>query len=407
MFRLLAIHPGPDITAPAAASLAALTLPQARAQLRELTRCHLLAEPAPGRYAFHDLLRAYATERAHAEDTESERHDALGRTLDHYLHTAHTAAMLLNAHRGPITPPPAGPGTVPESLDGHGQALAWFTAEHHVLLALIVQTARSGFDVHAWQLPWALVDYPRCQGTGDDLATAQHSALAAAQRLGDVAAQADVHRVMGQARSGLHSCDDARAHLSLALSLYRDLGDRAGQARTHIGLGHVLDRMGCYREALGHARQALSLFEEASLRPGQARALNNMGWYHARLGDHRQALVRSRQALRLQRELGDRCGEAHTWDSLGYAHHQLAHYAEAARCYQRAIVLYVELGDRHGQAETLDHLGDMRRAASRTQAAIATWRQALDILEALHHPDADQVRDKLDRADELASASGR
>jgi DNA-binding SARP family transcriptional activator/Flp pilus assembly protein TadD len=408
MFRLLAIHPGPDITVPAAASLADLTLPEARAQLRELTRCHLLAEPAPGRYAFHDLLRAYAAEQARAQDAEPERRAALGRALDHYLHTAHTAAMLLNAHRGPITPHPAQPGTRPEGLAGHAQALAWFTAEHHVLLAVIGEAAAAGFDVHAWQLPWALVDYFNWQGHWNDLAATQHGALAAAQRLGDTTAEADVHRAIGQARFGLRSWDDARAHLSRALSLYRDMGDGAGQARTHIGLGHVLDRMGRHREALGHARQALSLFEEVSHRPGQARALNNMGWYHARLGDYRHALLCSRQALALQREVGDRCGEAHTWDSLGYAHQHLGHFAKAARCYQQAIGLYVDLGDRHGQAETLTHLGDMRHAASSPQAAIATWRQALDILDALHHPDADQVRDKLDRADELvSSASGR
>jgi tetratricopeptide (TPR) repeat protein len=408
MFRLLAIHPGPDITAPAAASLAALTLPQARTQLRELARCHLLAEPAPGRYAFHDLLRAYASEQAHAEDPEPERRAALGRALDHYLHTAQAAAMLLNAHRSPITPAPAQPGTVPESLDGHGQALAWFTAEHHVLLAVIGQAATAGFDVHTWQLPWAMVDYFSWQGHWHDLAAVQHGALAAAWRLGDITAQADVHRAIGQARFGLRSWEDARAHLSRALDLYQDLGDLTGQARTHIVLGQVLDRMDRCREALGHARQALSLFEEVGLRAGQARALNNMGWFHARLGDYRQALARSRQALSLQREVGDRCGEAHTWDSLGYAHHQLGHYAKAARCYQQAIGLYIDLGDRHGQAETLTHLGDLRRAASSPQAAIATWRQALDILDALHHPDADQVRDKLDRADALAaSAAGR
>src|SRR5215472_12952475 len=34
----------------------------------------------------------------------------------------------------------------------------------------------------------------------------------------------------------------------------------------------------------------------------------------------------------------------------------------------------------------LTHLGDMRRAAFSPQAAIETWRQALDILEALRHP---------------------
>jgi transcriptional regulator with XRE-family HTH domain len=60
MFRLLGLHPGPDISVPAAASLAAVEKPEARRLLRELARGCLIAEHIPGRYAFHDLLRAYA-----------------------------------------------------------------------------------------------------------------------------------------------------------------------------------------------------------------------------------------------------------------------------------------------------------------------------------------------------------
>src|SRR5215467_15823592 len=63
MFALLGLHPGPDISIPAAASLAAIAQAAARRLLRELARAHLIAEHAPGRYAFHDLLRAYAAEQ--------------------------------------------------------------------------------------------------------------------------------------------------------------------------------------------------------------------------------------------------------------------------------------------------------------------------------------------------------
>ena len=63
MFRLLGMHPGPDITAPAAASLAGLPPRQAHRALHELARAHLIAEQVPGRYAFHALLRAYAAEQ--------------------------------------------------------------------------------------------------------------------------------------------------------------------------------------------------------------------------------------------------------------------------------------------------------------------------------------------------------
>lgn len=67
MFRLLGLHPGPDIAVPAAASLAGTSLAQARGDLRELARAHLIIERVPGRYAMHDLLRVYAAEQGAAE----------------------------------------------------------------------------------------------------------------------------------------------------------------------------------------------------------------------------------------------------------------------------------------------------------------------------------------------------
>jgi len=65
MFRLLGLHPGPDISVSAAASLAGIPPRQARAPLADLVQEHLLTEHLPGRYALHHLLRAYAAEQAH------------------------------------------------------------------------------------------------------------------------------------------------------------------------------------------------------------------------------------------------------------------------------------------------------------------------------------------------------
>ena len=62
LFSLLGIHPGPDITVPAAASLAGVAPGEAIRALSELARVGLLTEHTPGRFACHDLLRAYAAE---------------------------------------------------------------------------------------------------------------------------------------------------------------------------------------------------------------------------------------------------------------------------------------------------------------------------------------------------------
>jgi len=85
-FRL-GIHPGPDIPVPAA-SLAGISQPDARLPLRELASADLIAEHVPGRSSFHDLLRAYAAEQAHHASGHAEVAAAIGRVLDHYLHTA-------------------------------------------------------------------------------------------------------------------------------------------------------------------------------------------------------------------------------------------------------------------------------------------------------------------------------
>lgn len=94
LFRLLGLHPGPDISWSAAASLTGLPTDQIRAPMAELAGAHLVTEHLPSRFALHDLLRLYAREQAHAFDSDVERHRALRRVLDHYLHTAHSASQL-------------------------------------------------------------------------------------------------------------------------------------------------------------------------------------------------------------------------------------------------------------------------------------------------------------------------
>jgi hypothetical protein len=87
MFRLLGLHPGPDISTLAATSLAGVAPAQAGQALGQLTGAHVLTEQSPGRYGCHDLLRAYAAEQARGAEDEQARHAATGRVLDYYLHT--------------------------------------------------------------------------------------------------------------------------------------------------------------------------------------------------------------------------------------------------------------------------------------------------------------------------------
>jgi len=395
MFRLLGVHPGPDISVSAAASLAGIPSSQARMQLVSLREAHLVTEQTPGRYAFHDLLRAYAVSQAEEEDTPADRHAAICRVLDHYLHTGLAAVALLSPDRDPIDVKPAQPGVFLESFGNHRMALDWFDAERSVLLVSIERALGEDFDTHAWQIAWALEVFLDRKGHWHDWAATQRTALAAAVRLSDHDWQSRSCRSLARAYSRLGLHEDACAQLHEALTLSEKFGDLASQARTHMGFSIVLERQGRQNEAINHARQALNKYRKLGNKDGQANALNSVGWLYARLGEHERALSYCQEALSLLQGLSDRSGEAATWDSLGYIHSQLHHDPEAFGCFEHALNLYQELGDRYYEARTLMHLGDAARAADSLDKTCDAWRQALTIFDELHHPDAEQIRDKL------------
>jgi tetratricopeptide (TPR) repeat protein/transcriptional regulator with XRE-family HTH domain len=401
MFALLGLHAGPDITIPAAASLAGLPLPPARLALRELAEAHLITEHATGRYSLHDLLRAYAAERAAAAFDPAARRDARSRILDHYTRTAVAAALLLNPERDPIAPAPPRPGVTPEHPGGYQQAQAWFTAEHQVLLAAAALAADAGWDACAWQLPWAMADYLDRSGHWHQWAAIQRAALAAAARLGDTAGHAVTSRLLASSCTRLGDYDQARAHLTECLELYRELGDRGGQAHAHRSLGCVAADQGRHADALRHDEQSLALYQATGNRAGQATALANVGYSHNQVGNYQQARTSCRQAIGLHRRTGDRAGLAHAWAVLGDAEHNLGNLTEAARCCRRALAIFRDLGDRPSQAYALADLGGTCHAAGQLSNARDAWQQALDIFTELHHPQADQVRARLRQLGEV------
>jgi tetratricopeptide (TPR) repeat protein len=363
--------------------------------LTELTQASLLVEHTPGRYSFHDLLRAYASDLAQRVDTDQQRHATTHRILDHYLHTAHTADRLLDPFRDQITLTPPAPGVTPQHPADYQQALDWFTAERAVLLTAVEHAAVTGFDTHTWQLAWILRTFLDRRGHWHDHAAAGRAAVAAAHRGADPTAQAHAHRTLATAYTLLGRFDDAHTQLSHALDLATQTGDPTAQAHTHGHLSYLWERRGNYPQALDHARQARTLYLVTGYQRGQAHALNTVGWCHAMLGDYRQALTACQQALTLHQELGDRDGQATTWDSLGYAHHHLGHHTHALTSYQHALTLFHDLGDRYEEATTLTHLGDTHHSTGNHHAAHDAWQQALTILDELNHPDADKVRTKL------------
>ncbi|WP_093631730.1 AfsR/SARP family transcriptional regulator [Streptomyces sp. 3213.3] len=399
MFRLLGVHPGPDIGVAAAASLAGLPVHGADRLLTVLADSCLVTEYSRGRYVLHDLLRMYAAELAGTADAADETRAAHDRVFGHYLHSAHSADRMLDPHRDPIALPPLVPGVCPEHAADHGAALAWCTAEHQVLLAVVHRsgTATRAPDAPVWQLTRALSTFLQRRGHWSDWAAAQEAALDAALRSASPVGEADAHRGLGRAYTRLTRLDDALTHLARALDLHKALDDRTEVAHTHLDLARLHARRDACPEALACAQEALDQYTSLGHRAGQARALNAVGWYHAQLGDHRRCVELCGRALELFTELGVRDGQADTWDSLGYAHQHLGDHRRAADCYGNAVALFHSLGDRYFEADVLVHLSESHQAAGEAQAAQRAARNAADILDELGVPDSDGVRARLRR----------
>jgi DNA-binding SARP family transcriptional activator/tetratricopeptide (TPR) repeat protein len=395
MFRLLGLHPGPDISLSAAASLAGVPRAGAGTALRELTRTHMVAEYTPARFAFHDLLRAYAADQSERHDTEEERQAATRRVLDHYLHTAMAATTRFSPHRSPLRLPEPLPGVLPADFSAKEQAASWFDAEAPVLIALVGYADANGFEDYAWQIPWTLGPFFSRRGRWQEYAAIQQTALGAARRLGQPLGLAHAHHLLGHAQAHLADYDAAEANMRRALDIFHDLADRGNEAVVMNGLGLMYERQGRYEEALAVTLDALRMLKAVGHWWTQATLENSSGWLYAHLGQYNQALSHCMRALSLHRESGHRGGAGDTLDSLGYIYRQIGDYASSRDYYQQAIALYHEIGDSFSEGQSLTGLGDTHAEEGNPALARAVWVRAAALLDTLPHPLGDQVRGKL------------
>jgi DNA-binding SARP family transcriptional activator/Flp pilus assembly protein TadD len=406
VFRLLGLHPGPDISLSAAASLAGIPRAEAGLALRELARTHMAAEHLPGRFAFHGLLRAYAADQAERHDDPAERGTATTRMLDHYLHTAMAASQRFSPFRSPLRLPAPQPGVLPGEMADKDQARAWFETEVEVLLSIIRYAEAGGYDTYAWQIPWALGPFFHRRGWLRSYSAIQETALAAAGRLDDTLALAHAHHLLGHAQLQMNDYEAAEPNFRRALDLFRELGDRANEAVVLNGLAGMLEKQERYPEALAVALDALRMLKAAGHWWTQATLENGVGWLYAHLGQYDDALTHCQRALSLHRESGHRGGTADTLDSLAFVYLHLGDLDKAQAHYEQAIEAYREIGAPFGEGNSLSGLGDALLRRGDTDGARSRYLRAAAILDTLPHPLADVVRGKLRDLDDDPDPEG-
>lgn len=335
LFRLLGLVPGPDVSVDAAAALLDSDPAEARAVMRQLAAAHLVGEVGLGRYSFHDLLRLYAEDRTVADDTPSERAQAVERLYGWYLDAVGAAAGLLY--------PLVLRLRVREPRSTHADAaaaLSWLDAERTNLVAAVVHaTARGVRPASAWLLADAIRGYFWLR----------------------------------------RHCVDWLAVAQTAQSLAEEAGDFHAQAASHFSLGMAYLSLNQYAEAIEHQQRAFSLSRKANWQAGQVNALTNLGLVHFERGDLELAAAHHVQALSINRRLGSIRGEGFNLKNLGHIALVRGELSEARDHLEQALRHHDKIDDLHGRAADYTHLGELHHLLGSLGSARSALAAAVDL----------------------------
>ncbi|MGP3969231.1 ATP-binding protein [Streptomyces sp. 6N223] len=394
-FRLLGLHPSPELATSAVVALTGVPRVRAARALDSLSGLHLVQQTKRDRYRVHDLIRSYALERAMEEETEVTRGEAVDRTLGWYLHTAHAASRLILPQMRHLALPPMARSAGGETFGSLDEALHWCETERMALLDAVREARSSGRNEIAWKLPIALMGFFERRSYWDDWIATHRTGLEAARSLGDRFGEGWVALSLADAYWDLRRFDDALECYSRALAATRETADRWGEGFSLRGMSLSFLERGEFQQAINYSRLALPIFAEIGERRGEGMCHLSIGQGHLGLGHLDDATSCMERALAIFRELGNEWSQALATFRLGTALHRRDDSAAAIGRHTAAATAFRRLGDRRHEAMVLDSLGDIHRAAGDIPQATDAWRRSLTLFEELEDPKADTVRSKL------------
>jgi tetratricopeptide (TPR) repeat protein len=374
LLRLLALHPGSEFDAWACAVLA--DVEDVHADMDRLVADNLVRQTA-GRFAFHDLVRAFAYDRTKAEDRLVDRRAALSRLVGHYLMTAAQAMDLVFPAERDRRPVIRQTGLARPLRDAES-ASAWLDAERDNLVAIALKAD----DQHKILMSATLFRYLDTGGHYSEAVSLHQQAQQAAHGIGDKSAESNALTNLGLVhwRQGRHRI--AASLHNQAIDLARAAGDQRCEARALTNLGGVYWLLNQYEDAACQHKRAMDILRELGDRVGEAQALGNLGLVQGLLGDHDEELASHQRAYEIFRENGHRLGAARSLGNIGESYCELGRYQLAIEHHQLALAELHALGERSGLAVThfdigtvYQRLGDWDRAAEHYEQAATRFSE--------------------------------
>lgn len=371
MFRRLGLHPGLTFTCETAAALAGMESDQAQSLLDELYDRHLVEEPQGNRYRFHDLIRGYAQKLAAEYDSESDRHAATNRLIEHYIVVVERQQRIRN--------------------------YKWFDDEIPELLSTAYYATEEGQAGYAWRLARALAVVLQIRGLHRQARRLHVGALEAAKVHGDKHAQAGFHIDLSILDREIDDRQSALHHGREALQLYEDLGDKLGRANAVTEIGVVFREIGDYQSSGEYLLQALNLYAELGSGIGEGNAAIALASLFRETGDYHEAQNYLTRALNLYADADDLLGKANAHFDLGTLSKLASESPAALDDFQTALRLYTELGDRSAEASAHTELGDLYYGLGDRSGALRHWTEAHAIYSELKSAELESIVERLGR----------
>jgi DNA-binding SARP family transcriptional activator/tetratricopeptide (TPR) repeat protein len=378
LFRLLSVHPGPDVDANVAAALMGGTLYAAVSGLDELFEVNLLQQPAPGRYRFHDLVRDCSRNALDEHGDAAERAAAELRVLDYYLTSANTwcKPIAKNSFRFDIDTAVA-PGIVKEAPSS-AVAVQLLEAEYRNLTAAVQFALDAAHPSHAWQLVCSLLPYFDLLNYGPEAEALCRQALDSARATGSAAGESVCLMGLAQSRRAQGANTEARELALRAIGLSHGTGDRAREVNQRTGLGRMYLDDNLFDDAFSCFTSAMELARACSDREAEADLANNLGVICRELGRLQEAREHFDRAVALDAAAGASWPQALTLSNIGQVLYLQGRYAEAATQFETALRMSRAANSALPESLALVGICTVRRILGDLAASLDVGREALD-----------------------------
>ncbi|RII11226.1 Regulatory protein AfsR [Streptomyces sp. YIM 130001] len=415
LFRLLGLLEAPDFPLWAAAAAVDTDLRTARDLLDELVDIHLLdvvgTPNGQARYGFHDLTRAYARERAEAEDPAQAREGAVVRVLGALLALTDIADR---DHMGQnMFQRDAArwhPDRVEASLPPSAARMELLDAERVPLVAGVRQAADLGRDELCWELAVGGHALFETRRYFDDWHECYGTAMALAKAAGNVRGRARLLISMAGLRYTRRRYGPAEESNTEAMSLFEQIDDRRGYLEALSNAPFFLVPNGRLTEAITAGREAYERLNAGGQAAAALHAYSQVGLAHLQAGRPGVAAEVLAEIVAGARKEGVRTLVARDTYWLGQAQIALGLPGQAEESFNELTAYARDIGS-SGAFYTAHAWGCLHLARGEYADARRRLREAVEVARALHDPmfEARALVELLDvrlyDRDELSAAS--